>query len=195
MAEESPAKHCQIHTVPQIGEPVPLLEIVWQLRNRCRRIFKRRYTFLSNILTREQAVETGKAVAKSAVAALKPGDVVRVRSREEICATLDNWNQLRHCAFMEEMWPYCGSRQKVLKTVQRFLDERDYRMKKCKGIVLLDGVFCEGTKDFGPCDRTCHFFWREEWLEKVEIQPAAGISFPVESTFPGDDERPGAPAG
>jgi hypothetical protein len=52
--------------------------------------------------------------------------------------------------------------------VEKFLDERDYLMKKCKGMVTLDGVLCEGTIDFGACDRGCFFFWREEWLEKLE---------------------------
>jgi hypothetical protein len=40
-------------------------------------------------------------------------------------------------------------------------------MKNIKGIIILDGVFCQGTKDFGACDRTCFYFWREEWLEKI----------------------------
>jgi len=48
--------------------------------------------------------------------------------------------------------------------VQRFLDERDYRVKKARGIVLLEGLTCEGTRDYGPCDRNCYYFWREEWL-------------------------------
>jgi len=98
---------------------------------------------------------------------LKPGDWVIVKSKEEIKETVNNWNQLKGCAFMEEMWPYCGTKQRVLKRVERFLDERDYLVKKCKGIVLLEGVMCQGTKDFGPCDRSCFYFWREEWLEKI----------------------------
>lgn len=99
---------------------------------------------------------------------LEPGDIVRVRSAEEIKATLDRWNQTKRCSFMEEMWEYCGTTHRVLKRVEKFLDERDFLMKKCTGIVLLDGVYCPGTKDFGDCDRTCFFFWREEWLEKVD---------------------------
>jgi hypothetical protein len=27
---------------------------------------------------------------------------------------------------MEEMWPFCGTTQKVFKRVEKFLDERDY---------------------------------------------------------------------
>lgn len=91
-----------------------------------------------------------------------------VRSAAEIQQTLDRWNSVKGCSFMEEMWPYCGTEQTVLKEVKRFLDERDYLIKKCSRIVILDGVMCQGTKDFGACDRSCFFFWREEWLEKVK---------------------------
>jgi hypothetical protein len=69
---------------------------------------------------------------------------------------------------MEEMWEYCGTTHKVLKRVEKFLDERDYLIKKCNGMVILEGVYCQGTVDFGECDRTCFIFWREEWLEKVD---------------------------
>lgn len=108
----------------------------------------------------------GSGQAKNSVTGLKAGDLVRVRSKEEIQATLDYRNQLQGCAFMEEMWPYCGTTQQVLKRVARVLDERDFLVKKCKGIVLLDGAICEGTKELGPCDHSCFFFWKEEWLEK-----------------------------
>lgn len=71
---------------------------------------------------------------------------------------------------MEEMRPFCDTTQRVLKRVEKFLDERDYLIKRTKGIVLLDGVICIGTGDFGPCDRSCFFFWREEWLKKMDNQ-------------------------
>jgi hypothetical protein len=75
---------------------------------------------------------------------------------------------------MEEMWRHCGTTQRVYKRVERFMDERDYLVKRCKGIVILEGVMCEGTKDFGPCDRSCFYFWREEWLERLH-----GPGFPA----------------
>jgi hypothetical protein len=25
-----------------------------------------------------------------------------------------------------------------------------------------------GTPDYGRCDRACFYFWREEWLEKLD---------------------------
>ncbi len=99
---------------------------------------------------------------------LKAGDWVRVRPREEIEATLDRWKELKGCAFLEYMWPYCGTTQRVLQPMERFLDERDYRVKKVRGLVLLESVICRGTPVFGRCDRCCHLFWREEWLEKID---------------------------
>jgi hypothetical protein len=101
---------------------------------------------------------------------LKAGDWVRIRSRAEIDATLNHWRQLRGCTFMPEMDQYCGTTQRVLKPLERFVDERDLRVKTSRGIVLLDGVVCQGTADFGRCDRCCVMFWREEWLEKIDLR-------------------------
>ena len=98
-------------------------------------------------------------------ARLEAGDIVRIRSREQITATLDRWRSLKGCGFLEEMAAHCGTTQKVMKRVERFIDERDYRAKKASGVVLLEGLMCSGG---GRCDRACFFFWREEWLEKLD---------------------------
>ncbi len=95
------------------------------------------------------------------------GDLVRVRSREEIQSTLDPFKELKGCAFLPEMYEYCGTRQRVFKSMRTFMDERDYKLKKVRGVILLENVFCHGTPTFGACDRCCLLFWREEWLEKV----------------------------
>ena len=102
---------------------------------------------------------------------LKIGDQVRVRSWQEIEATLDPFKELKGCAFLAEMKEFCGTEQKVFQVMERFLDERDYKVKRVKGIVLLEGVICRGTPVFGRCDRSCLLFWREEWLEKIEHRP------------------------
>ncbi|NDJ76216.1 MAG: hypothetical protein GYB65_08145 [Chloroflexi bacterium] len=113
----------------------------------------------------EQALESA---AGSSVATFNCGDWVRVRSKDQIKATLNLWGELNGCSFMPDMWNYCGSVQRVLKPVRYFIDERDYRRKRCSGVVLLEGVICEGLPQYGPCDRSCFFFWREEWLEALE---------------------------
>jgi hypothetical protein len=102
-----------------------------------------------------------------AVDHLEAGDIVRVRSQQEIEATLNHWRQLKGCTFMNEQVQYCGTRQRVLKRMERFVDERDLTVKKCNGIILLEGLTCQGTAEFGRCDRACCYFWREEWLEKI----------------------------
>ncbi len=95
------------------------------------------------------------------------GDWARVRSREEILATLDPFKELKGCAFLPEMYQYCGTKQRVLRSMRHFMDERDYKLKKVRGVILLENVICNGTPTFGECDRCCFLFWREEWLEKI----------------------------
>jgi hypothetical protein len=118
----------------------------------------------------------GESIAQSAARNFAPavpfqtGDLVRVRSRAEIDSTLDPFKELKGCAFLPEMYQYCGTQQRVLKSMQRFMDERDYKVKKARGMILLENVICAGTPAFGPCDRCCFLFWREEWLEKITDQ-------------------------
>jgi hypothetical protein len=127
---------------------------------------------------------TGRSVKPAALLTknnsdnLQKGDWVKVRSLSEIIATLNHWKQVKGCAFMSEMAEYCGSTHRVLKNMKRFLDERDYLIKKSSGIILLEGVICQGTAEFGRCDRACFHFWRDEWLEKVEepLYPQPDVS-------------------
>lgn len=160
---------CQIQCLNQMSEPIGKVEVAWQLRNRLKRIIKRRLHYLVHLYSTDTSSRRmAPTVTVNAVTgSLQAGDRVRVKSKEDIQATLDRWNRLKGTGFMEEMWPYCGTTHQVLKRLDRFLDERDYRVKECKRMVLLEGVICEGTKDFGRCDRSCYFFWREEWLEKI----------------------------
>jgi hypothetical protein len=95
------------------------------------------------------------------------GEIVRIRSREEILRTLDPFSMLKGCTFFHEMFQYCGTRQTVFKVMKNFMDERDYKFKKTRGIILLENNFCSGNSAFGDCDRSCFLFWREEWLEKI----------------------------
>ncbi|MEN6337658.1 MAG: hypothetical protein ABFE01_25675 [Phycisphaerales bacterium] len=175
------AKACQVQSYPAICGPdgqretVRLLlptRIRFWLRKRMNGPFKRA---LKRTLTSwrgrlrgvDQAPSAAGRPADATTPALKAGDTVRVRSLQEIRATLNPWDELRGCSFMEGMVPFCGTTQRVSRCVERFMDERNYQMRKARGIVLLEGVFCEGTDALGRCDRSCLFFWREEWLEKV----------------------------
>ncbi|MFX0210779.1 MAG: hypothetical protein ACFFDT_32670 [Candidatus Hodarchaeota archaeon] len=103
-----------------------------------------------------------------AILSLKKGDVVKVRSRQEIEQTLDENNQFDGCGFMETMWQYCGGTYRVLKRVEKILDPWASRLRRCSNIVILEGLFCHGDPRHAPeCDRTCIYYWKEAWLEKV----------------------------
>ena len=166
-SKQSPT--CQLGQIENMHQPLGKLEGLWQLRNRVKRIVKRRLRFLTNITQprKDDSATPAVSIVNVRCEPLQPGDWVRVRRREEIQATLGKWNSFKGCSFMEEMWDYCGTNQRVFKRIERFLDERDYHTKKVHGVVILDHVICQGTVDFGPCDRSCFFFWHEEWLEKI----------------------------
>jgi hypothetical protein len=119
--------------------------------------------------TRKDGDSPAQAAAKHFAPAVpfEQGDWVRVRSHEEILSTLDPFKELKGCAFLPYMAQYCGTKQRVFRVMRFFLDERDYKRKKVRGVILLENVFCTGTPAFGECDRSCLLFWREEWLEKV----------------------------
>jgi len=103
-----------------------------------------------------------------AASPLEAGDLVRIRSADEIQKTLNRWKEYKGSGFMDDMWEYCDTEHRVLKPVKRFVDERDYKVKKLKGVVLLEGLTCKGTPILGGCDRNCYYFWREAWLEKID---------------------------
>jgi len=153
-----------------MSEPLGKVEVIWQLRHRLKRVLRRRLRYVRNRFSRNgrAARPTTGATGTAPSEALVAGQAVRVKSREEIQTTLDPWNYLRGCGFMDEMWQYCDTNQRVLKPIKRFLDETDYRFKRPRGTVFLEGLTCKGTYDYGRCDRNCFYFWREEWLEKVE---------------------------
>ncbi len=166
------SRQCQLQYLGGISEPLGGAEILWQRRNRVRRFLKRRSTYLVNWISQIVGKRFNHKGETPEVGVLfkhfEPGDIVCVRPRKEIQSTLDLWNATKGCTFLEEMWSYCDTTHSVLKRVEHFMDERDYLLRKVKGIVILDGVHCQGTIDFGKCDRMCFFFWREEWLQKID---------------------------
>ena len=172
---------CQIPCLQQIAAgngDMPNRSLLRQLKllvrrqlspSREREIKKTTDSFINwfNVKTGRVPKPSPAVATPAALSHLQAGDLVRVKSQVEIAATLNNWRQLKGCTFMPEMALFCGTTQRVLKPMQRFVDERDLRAKKCSGIVLLEAAICQGTADFGPCDRSCFLFWREEWLEPI----------------------------
>ncbi len=100
---------------------------------------------------------------------LLPGDWVRVKSYREIERTLDDEGAFDGCQFTEPMARYCSGEFHVQKRVELYFDELQFRRLRCRNVVLLDEPVCDGSvhPDGRGCDRSCQFFWKTEWLEKI----------------------------
>jgi hypothetical protein len=106
---------------------------------------------------------------------LQPGEVVRVKSHEEILATLNEESRNRGLRWDAEMVPYCGGTYRVLKRVTKIINERTGRMQEIKNpCMILDSVVCQSRYSACRmfCPRSIYSYWREIWLDPVEERPA-----------------------
>jgi hypothetical protein len=107
----------------------------------------------------------------SEVLDLQPGELVEVKSADEIMRTLDANGSNRGMVFDTEMLPFCGKRYRVKQRVNQLIDERTGVMMTIKtpGIIL-ENVVCMGC--FHParlfCPRGIYPYWREIWLKRVK---------------------------
>jgi hypothetical protein len=99
---------------------------------------------------------------------LQPGELVRVKRKEEIVKTLDASNANRGMSFDGEMVRYCGREARVLRRVERIIDEKSGKMLRFKNpCIVLEDVTCTGAYH-RQCPRGIYPYWREIWLERVE---------------------------
>ena len=113
----------------------------------------------------------GTALDLSEPLDIQPGELVRVRSKEEIAATLDETGHNRRLSFDREMVPFCGHTLRVKDRVNRIIDDRTGRMLNIsKDCLILDGAVCSGELSSGCwfCPRKIYSYWRESWVERVE---------------------------
>lgn len=114
---------------------------------------------------------------------LAPGELVEVRSIEEILTTLDHNRRNKGLRWMTGMRQYCGKRYRVHKRVERIMLETNGELRNMKNTVLLQGVMCDGAA-FGGCDRSCFHFWREVWLKRVPEQQGTDEDVASEHSAP-----------
>jgi hypothetical protein len=101
---------------------------------------------------------------------LQAGEMVRVKSLEEIRKTIDQRNLNRGMAFDGELVPYCGGTFRVKLRVEKFIDEKTGKMKSLKTpAVILEDVYCKGRYSTCRmfCPRSIYSWWREVWLERL----------------------------
>lgn len=130
-------------------------------------VFLRRLVRSMRSTLRSNNKSTSVQSVAPAPVVLHRGDLVRVRTYEEIKQTLDNRGYTKGCKFMTQMVEFCDQELRVAGNVDKFFDEARCRTLRCKNIVLLEDAFCNGAA-VGGCDRMCFLFWRTEWLELLK---------------------------
>lgn len=116
---------------------------------------------------------------------LQPGEWVRVKTALEIRATLDDEGRYDRLGYMDNVMDrFCGSTLRVRSRVERFFDERNWKMMRLRDVVLLDGAYCRPGPDdpvsWAGCQRSCFLFWKEAWLQRVPA-PTSGSPDPHRS--------------
>jgi hypothetical protein len=119
-------------------------------------------------------VRTTQAATTAFAAGLRVGDLVEVRSAEEIMATLDDRGELENLPFMPEMLKFCGQRLTVHKVAHKLCDTiGSTGLHKMDNAVHLTDSRCDGASH-GGCQTACLLYWKEAWLKRVE--PKAAVS-------------------
>jgi hypothetical protein len=107
---------------------------------------------------------------------LQPGELVRVKSYEEILTTIDSSNKNRGLFFDAEMVPYCGRTFRVRSRVSQFIGETTGRMVTLRTpAVILENVWCRSHYSDRRmlCPRSIYSWWREAWLERIAVDRPA----------------------
>jgi len=101
---------------------------------------------------------------------LQPGELVRVKSQEQILQTVTTDNLNRGMHWDAELVPYCGGTYRVAKRVFKIIHEKTGKMTEMKTpCIILDEVVCQAR--YSACRMQCpkamYPYWREIWLERV----------------------------
>jgi hypothetical protein len=102
---------------------------------------------------------------------LQPGELVRVKSHQEILQTVDADGKNRGMYWDAELVPYCGKTYKVLRNVTKLIGEQSGELKEMKSpCIVLENVICQARYSSCRyfCPKSMFPFWRETWLERVE---------------------------
>jgi hypothetical protein len=120
--------------------------------------------------------------------ALRPGDIVRVRSLGEIGETLTVHGTLEGLPFMPEMKTFCGHRFRVHRRVDKINDMRNKTgLRQMRGVVTLTGVRCNGA-DHSGCQAECQILWKDAWLVRMSSVEPEKYRPPADASAPSSDQ-------
>lgn len=116
---------------------------------------------------------------------LQPGELVRVKSYNEILATLNKEGKNRGLSFDAEMVPYCGSVRRVRTRLTTFIDEKTRKMVTMKHpCIILEDVICQSrySECRMMCPRGIYSWWHEIWLERVPESTDSAVNLGVKAS-------------
>ncbi len=125
---------------------------------------------------------------------LQAGDLVKIKSYDEILATVNEAGNNRGMSFDPEMVPFCGKTYRVLNRVTQIINEKTGKMQHLSNdCIMLEGVACKAcySKYRHFCPRSIYPYWREIWLER--ISPEDGETYAAMQDENGINEEQFAP--
>lgn len=102
-------------------------------------------------------------------------DTVRIRSLQEIFATLDADGCLDGLPFMPEMAKHCGAIGTVFRCVDKIYDYGGRKdMRRLKETVSIAGLRCDGSAH-GGCQAKCYILWKTAWIKRADVPATSGV--------------------
>jgi hypothetical protein len=181
---------CQSTQLDEATEPFPGKQRLWMLRTAWREIRNgdRSASEILKLLARwsrrrllhalHSDLRGDRDRTPSESLGLEPGEVVRVKSRAEIEATLDHQRSNKGLKMGDEMARCFGRQFEVRDRVDRIIDERTGEMREMRDTVTLRNIRSESmhgadlgclcTGQLGDCPRSELMYWREIWLDRID---------------------------
>jgi hypothetical protein len=110
----------------------------------------------------------------------RTGDLVEVRSKEEILATLTGDGRIAGMPFMPEMLQFCGKQFRIGAVAHKTCEtaKRTYQGRRLERTVHLADLRCDGSAH-GGCQAACRLFWRDEWLRSADESVKTATARPL----------------
>jgi len=167
---------CQYTTMTDIGRELNRIEKFYQIllrvypaiQRRIRR-WRRKFPQKSDRRSNREIIINEYQPEDSSGDTLKIGDMVKVLSYSQIRSTLNDRGVFKNLSFQEPMEKYCNNTYEVLKIPQYVLNNGGRKINKCKDVVILRGLYCngKGMMTHEGCDMCCLHYWKTDWLKKI----------------------------
>ncbi len=163
---------CQYTCLDRMGRDFNTAEICWHFMLRILPALRRRIVRYARVLGRllpgaDPSHDTAATIQDRQILHkdLTTGDLVTVLPYQQIRTTLNKNGKCKGLSFMEGMKTYSNTTGRVLKEPLYVLDQGGEKIHKCRDLVILEDLYCDGTSI--RCDRCCLYYWKKDWLKEV----------------------------